>query len=52
MNKHLPKNHYALIIDVETHMRSENQNVIYDIAGAFGNIRSNESPIYFNWFIE
>ena len=52
MNKRLPKNHYALIIDVETHMRSENQNVIYDIAGAFGNIRSHEQPIYFNWFIE
>ena len=48
----LPKDFYCLVLDTETHMRSENQNLIYDIGGCFGNLRSDDDPITFRWFVE
>ena len=50
-NKRLPKSLFTLLIDVETHMRSENNLMIYDIGGAFGDIRSDKEPITFQWYV-
>ena len=41
-NKRLPKSLFTLLIDVETHMRSANNLMIYDIGGAFGDIRADK----------